>query len=364
MILSAQFRHLRKAAIGLALRVMLPLVAGGALHAENLVSVRNGELPALPRGTAIDALFATDAPGAVRSGTVWHYDETTGAWRESNPQLEGAVIHGVIAAGSRAWLLAGPVGSGLIDRLQARGPDAAKPTIDLPSFPVPLVTACGAVLGNILHVAGVDGKGLAHWWSLDLAAAGASWKILTPWAGRAEGISSLVAQDAILVLTTSSGAEGADELWRWHLAEGWKPARRLAGAVVAGAARPLGQAHVLYLLRLPAGAAESRHLQLVTYHTTTTSIATQGEPREGDARLGAGWRNGLIWIDQNGNFRTAEIEGSKQLLRPFDWVMIAFYFALIGGIGYWCYRQEKKQSTAAFFVGSRSIPFWAAGISL
>jgi SSS family transporter len=62
--------------------------------------------------------------------------------------------------------------------------------------------------------------------------------------------------------------------------------------------------------------------------------------------------------------RTAEIEGNKQLLRPLDWVMIVFYFGLIAGIGWWCYRKEKKQSTAAFFVGSRSIPFWAAGISL
>ncbi len=44
--------------------------------------------------------------------------------------------------------------------------------------------------------------------------------------------------------------------------------------------------------------------------------------------------------------------------------MIALYFAFIGGIGWYCYHQEKKQSAAAFFVGSRSIPFWAAGVSL
>ena len=33
-------------------------------------------------------------------------------------------------------------------------------------------------------------------------------------------------------------------------------------------------------------------------------------------------------------------------------------------IGAWCYAREKKQSTAEFFVGSRAIPWWAAGISL
>ena len=66
----------------------------------------------------------------------------------------------------------------------------------------------------------------------------------------------------------------------------------------------------------------------------------------------------------DGSLRSAEILGNKQLLRPLDWAMIALYFAFIGAIGWHCYRQEKKQSAAAFFVGSRSIPFWAAGISL
>jgi hypothetical protein len=34
------------------------------------------------------------------------------------------------------------------------------------------------------------------------------------------------------------------------------------------------------------------------------------------------------------------------------------------GIGLYFYLREKRQSTADFFVGGRSIPFWAAGVSL
>jgi SSS family solute:Na+ symporter len=55
---------------------------------------------------------------------------------------------------------------------------------------------------------------------------------------------------------------------------------------------------------------------------------------------------------------------TKQLLRPLDWVMIVLYLTMIAGIGVYCYRREKKKSTADFFVGNRTIPFWAAGISL
>jgi SSS family transporter len=120
----------------------------------------------------------------------------------------------------------------------------------------------------------------------------------------------------------------------------------------------------LFLVQLPANGGHGPQLQLFTYHTVTSRVAAQGPAWPGEAAFGSGWGNGLAWIDRTGALRTAEIVGNKLLLRPLDWAMIALYFAFIGGIGWYCYRQEKKQSAAAFFVGGRSIPFWAAGISL
>jgi len=342
----------------------LGLAVLSPLRAENLVSVQRRMLVAPPEAGSSIGLAATDTPLVVSNGAVWRYDAAAARWDDVSPRLEGAVVRGVLASGARSWLLLGADDGGLIQKMIPLADGAASSSGAPPPFPVPLRVAHGAVLGGVFHLAGTDDQGGAHWWSLDLAKTGSSWKVLAPWSEKARGVTTIVAHDATLILTTPSADGGGDELWRWTPGDGWKLARRLPGTVVPGAARPLGQAHVLYLLRIPAGPAHAPQLQLITYHTTTSSVATQGAPREGDALLGAGWRNGLVWLDQDAAFRAAEIEGNKQLLRPLDWVMIALYFLFIAGIGWWCYRREQERSAADYFVGSRSIPFWAAGISL
>jgi SSS family solute:Na+ symporter len=334
------------------------------LQADNLVSVSDGSLVAPPEAAAAMDLAASDAPLVVRDGAVWRYDETSTRWNNVSPRMEGSIIRGLLTSGSHSWLLLGQPSGQLLERLVPLGVVEGPREDQPPPFPVPLRVARGAIQAGVLYLAGVDDAGGAHWWSLNLAAPRPQWMILPVWAGRSPGVTTVVAQDLTLLLTAPAVNGGGDELWRWTAAEGWRLKRTLPGAVVPGAARPLGQAHVLYLLRRPPDAAGAPRLQLWTYHTTTASVAAQGAERAGDARLGAGWRNGLVWLDTAGAVRTAEIQGNKQLLRPLDWVMIVLYFGLIAGIGWWCYRQEKKQSTAAFFVGSRSIPFWAAGISL
>ena len=334
------------------------------LRAENLVAVLDGVLVAPPEAAGSTGLAATETPLLVNNGAVWRYDSSEGRWNDVSPRIEGSVARGVLASGARSWLLLGQ-GAGLsLERMVpfdlADGPREDQP----PPFPVPLRIANGAVLGGVLYLAGVDADGGTHWWSLNLGATRPQWTIHPAWTEQSRGLGTVVAQDATLLLTAPAPNGGKDELWCWTATAGWLLKRTLPGEVVLGAARPLGQAHVLYLLRLPPDATGTPRLQLLTYHTTTASVASQGRERTGDALLGAGWRNGLVWLDSAAKFHTAEIQGNKQLLRPLDWVMIIMYFALIAGIGAYCYRVESKKTTAEFFVGSRSIPFWAAGISL
>jgi SSS family transporter len=52
------------------------------------------------------------------------------------------------------------------------------------------------------------------------------------------------------------------------------------------------------------------------------------------------------------------------LLKWLDWIVIVVYLATMVGMGLYFYLREKRNSTSDFFVGGRTIPFWAAGISL
>ena len=109
--------------------------------------------------------------------------------------------------------------------------------------------------------------------------------------------------------------------------------------------------------------------QLLTYHTITRGYANQGSPMPTQANRAISWGNGLMWEatrpdEPNASLHLAEIESSKFLLRPLDWVALVIYLVGIAGIGVYCYWREEKQSTADFFVGNRTIPFWAAAVSL
>ena len=342
----------RAAAAGLALAIT-------AAAAENLASVAQGELPAPPGTTPVSALFAADQLVAVRDARLWRFDEASRQWHGAEAAVNGAEVRGAITQGASTWLLLARASDGAIDRL---APLTGAGT--LPPLPAPLAAARGAALGGALQVVGVDAQGAAHAWSLTPGDAPQGWREFPAWSGRAGAPSALVAQDASLVLTAPNAAGTADEVWRWTAGEGWKLRATLPGLVVAGAAQPLGQAHVLFLVRLAADSPGGARTQLATFHTVAHAVATQGPPLAGDALFGAGWKTGLVWADGRAALSTARIEGNKLLLRPLDWVMIAGYLAFIAAIGAWCYAREKKQSTAEFFVGSRAIPWWAAGISL
>src|SRR5690606_23974740 len=58
------------------------------------------------------------------------------------------------------------------------------------------------------------------------------------------------------------------------------------------------------------------------------------------------------------------LHGVKNLLRVLDWAVIVVYLTAMLAMGFWFYMRDRNESTSDFFVGGRSIPFWAAGISL
>jgi SSS family transporter len=108
---------------------------------------------------------------------------------------------------------------------------------------------------------------------------------------------------------------------------------------------------------------------LATFHAITGAWAKQAPIDAPGAVAATAWGNGLLWARGGSSggetaFGYAELESGKLLLKWLDWIVIVVYLATMVGMGLYFYLREKRNSTSDFFVGGRTIPFWAAGISL
>lgn len=104
---------------------------------------------------------------------------------------------------------------------------------DLPALPHPLAMSAGAVVGNMIYIAGgLDSPGSPEasgvFWSLDLADPGAGWKSLPGWPGPGRFQAVAAAHDGAFYLFGGIGknarAEGIVHLkdsFRYTPAEGW-----------------------------------------------------------------------------------------------------------------------------------------------
>jgi len=327
----------------------LPAQAKGEGKGESLASVRSGSLPALPGDAAAQALVAVDGrPLALGAKQAWLLDEAGQRW--SAQPFEARPLTASLSAGSEAYVLGA---DGAIQRLSIER-DALR-AAKFAALPQPLADARMAKLGDALYVAGLAADGTPTLLQRSLADADAAWKPLAGWpgAGRPQ---ALVGQTGALWLAAEG--EGAGRMLRWSADKGWTERGQLPGAIIANSGRALGQAHELFLIQ---GEPAPR---LMTFQTITGSWATLPAEVPADAKLAAPWQDGFAWLGADGQVRSATVEAGKQLLRWLDWVVLVVYLAAMLGMGLYFYLREKRNSTSDFFVGGRSIPFWAAGVSL
>ena len=349
----------------------LILLAQAGARADNLTTVRAGTLPALPVAEAVTRVMAVDGRlVALTAQDSWLLDDTGKAWSRAPWKADGRIVRST-ARGKETLLLLDGTGQGA-DRVASLALSgaalSAKPLLTLP---MRLASAHLAVLADKLYVVGNDGAGKLQLLVLDLAKPGAAWETLAGWKG-ADGVATSMAGQNSTLLITLAGAPGQPgRLLRWRAKDGWTESPALAGTLLDGGVRATGQAHVLYLLRPMAGGAP----ELWSYHTITQSWARQGQPgasgageAAGTASAATGWGNGLLWArpmaGAGTDFGFLELSTDRRLLKTLDWFIIVVYLAGMLGIGWYCYVREKRNNTADFFVGGRSIPFWAAGISL
>ncbi|MBD9434957.1 sodium:solute symporter [Pseudoxanthomonas sp. PXM03] len=331
-------------------------------RAESLTTIRQEALPAVP-GDKVDSLHAVGTSlVALQAGKAWQLPAGAKAWTSlALPSGIPADAAWITAAKGTLYLVrpahdaASPVGLSAValerDRMALRA---------LPTWPVPLREVKLAEGGGALHATGLDAEGVPRLFRLALDTASARWTAMPAWPGKGAA-SSLLAQRGDLYATVPS-SDGT-MLWRWHRETGWSSMPPAPGSLVGDGARALGQAHLLYLVSAAerAGKATPR---MLTFHTITKAWATLPADLPADIGDVTGWADGLAWRNTAGTLHSVQLQSGKHLLTWLDWLVIVVYLAAMIGIGLYFYLREKRNSTENFFVGSRTIPFWAAGLSL
>lgn len=339
-----------------ALLLFAWLLTGVGHATEPLVPVRT-----LPLGTSAPqaehvsvvrgrpVLFGA-GQGSVLAGEIW---------APAQPSVRGEILDTAVDGG-RTLALARSAQGLTVFILTLPGEQLV--TREWGAVPEALASPRLAVLSGRVYLAGNEPGGGLALRSAALTAAAPVWSPVPPppVAGR---VTSLVTQEQALFLTVQSDDEPATQVWRWSAADGWLARGGFSGAVRLGGARAVGQAHLLYLVDSPGGSSS----RLLSYHTLSAAVADLQELPEVWRGGGAAWRDGLLWLsaDEAGPaVRSTELVARQHLLHGVDWIVIIVYLAGMSGIGLYFYLREKRDSTVDFFVGARTIPFWAAGISL
>jgi len=334
------------------------LALGGTAAADNLTTVTSGTLAPLPADAVEPRLLVIDGRDvALSADRAWALSADGKAWQPLAlaPAAATDDIRMAVAAGGQTWLLRGGSGD-RSDRLQGvrlqGGTLATGRTLALPA---PLGQAQATALGDVLYVAGTGADGAMHLYRHALAAEGGSWQAQPAWPG-AGRLVALQGQKGGLYAVI--GDATGDALWRWTADRGWQQAPAPGGHILPGSLRALGQAHLLMLVR------EAGDVSLRTFHTITSAWATLDAAEAPPPVQIAARGNGLAWTGADGGVHYAEVQGGKHLLGWLDWSVIVIYLAGMIGIGVYFYLKDQTASESEFFVGGRSIPFWAAGISL
>ncbi|MGV8960197.1 MAG: sodium:solute symporter [Stenotrophomonas sp.] len=340
------------------------LVGSGTVAAESLTTVASGTLPGLPAGTRAQALVDIDGRAVALSGhAAWSLRSDRSAWDPLT--LTGAdpdrAVQGSVSAAGRTWLLQGPDAQRSDRLVPVRVQNNSLVAGPALALPMALGNAHATALGDIFYVTGTDAAGTTRLYRRSINAANAvPWQRQTTWP-QVGTPTALQAQKGALYAGVSADGK-PDALWRWTAENNWQAMPTPDGRIAPGSMRALGQAHLLMLVENRAGQLDAR-----TFHTITSAWTTLEDAIIGSPHAVTRWGNGLLWATpsaQGSAFHYAEIEGGKHLLHWLDWAVIFVYLATMLGIGAWFYFNEKHGNTSDFFVGGRSIPFWAAGISL
>ena len=336
----------------LRLIALLLLTLATAAQAQEPVSaLKTTAAPPLPAIGAAPLLATIDGrPLVIDRDRAWILDAGKRDWTTLDARA-------TVAAGPIRLIASGPdrplalFGGETVDRaarLVRQG--SALAATPLPPLPQPLTNPVALAQSDATMIAGLA-NGSPVLWRLD---AGRGWTVQQPWPGRAAP-AAIGRQNGALYLLTADGA-----MWRWIAKTGWQRRTAAPGTPVAGFVRPVGQANLLFLL------SRGGTSDLYAYSGITEAWSRLGW-RQPTTSLAAPYGTGLFALARNaGGWRgeAAELQYQRRPLGWLDWTIVVGYLAAMLAIGFHFWRRSRMGSTSEFFLGSRSIPFWAAGVSM
>lgn len=261
-------------------------------------------------------------------------------------------------------------------------------------LPVPLSSLSGAKIGNSIFIAGgqsSDNQPQQSFYSLELGEEGSAgnqqWKSLPAWPGAARFGAIMVAQsNGEYNCLYLMGGKGKDIYLKDAFSydpkrNKWKSIAALPRPALFSPSIGMGQTHIVMFSGSDGHDADKAidlkdqyHMvnDVMAYHTiTNTWIKLDNIPTGVAGATAIRWNNKVMLVGgelrpgvRTSQIQIATIQTAKQKSK-FGWVdygTLVLYLVILALISYYFSRQ--KHASNDYLLGSKNIPYWAAGISI
>jgi len=266
----------------------------------------------------------------------------------------------------------------------------------LPELPTATAYCAGAAIGSTVYVFGGqstpdDVAPFNKMWTLNLDATDRAWQEVVDYLPASGRILPVVASQLGSLYVFSGAALHGDESGapvRTYLTDGfgytpgtgWRSVTAPPRPLVAAPAVAYGAGHIVVMSGDDGSLATQNEVlkddhpgfsaETLLYHTLTDTWVSAGDAPFAYVTTGATLLDGRVVVpggeDRPGH-RADQVfagtfETTRSVLGVLDYAAIAIYSAVLIGMG--LYFSRREDSTEAFFLGSRKVPWWAVGISI
>ncbi|WP_162946447.1 sodium:solute symporter family transporter [Chitinophaga barathri] len=367
-------------------------VKEGLSHA--IAGVSNGAL-IIAGGNNFDRPILEGGQKVVYDRIYVAKDENTKEWIEAGRLPAPVANAAVVSLDGGLLVLGGTDGKTTSDRVffLKWTPSSGSVGIDtiFPRLPMALASLSAARIGHHIYIAGgQDGNNNPQqlFWRLDLSPeSNRQWQSLPAWPGAARFGAAMTAQsngeyDCLYFFGGKGAAGYLKDAFSYDTRRNkWKPVEALPRAAFYSSLIPIGQTHILLFSGSDGHDAEravelqgNYHMtkEVLAYHTITNTWTTFSHMPAGVAGAAVvRWNSRLLLAggELRPGVRTSQIQAAtlqaSQQKSKFGWIDYSTLVLYLVGLGLMSfYFSKKKQSSGDYLLGSKNIPYWAAGISI